>query len=145
MSRSKVNLKSEHSDSTGPHLFSSVHLFAGREFFEGTSHSPVHRETGSRQGESEKITSLYLYHSQHKVLLCLSRPCTVCVQKVKAPYADTSAICLCLRVSHRSSSSSSNTSFILVSPIPLVSNLLESQTCLQTMSLSTRVTGNIFT
>lgn len=34
-------------------------------------------------------------------------------------------MCLCLSVSHRSSSSSSNTSFILVSPIPLVSNLTE--------------------
>lgn len=57
----------------------------------------------------------------------LSMPCVyMCEKRVKDTHVDTSAMCLCLRVSHRSSSSSSNTSFILVSPIPLVSNLTES-------------------
>lgn len=42
-------------------------------------------------------------------------------------HVDTSAMCLCLRLSHRSSSSSNRTSFVLVSPIPLVSKLKEDE------------------
>lgn len=57
---------------------------------------------------------------ERNVYLCLQRD-----HWVKATHVDTSAMCLCLRVSHRSSSSSSTTSFIRVSPIPLVSKLQE--------------------
>lgn len=45
--------------------------------------------------------------------------------RIEGTHVDTSAMCLCRRVSQRSSSSSKTTSFILVSPIPLVSNLTE--------------------
>lgn len=41
----------------------------------------------------------------------------------KSTHWDTSAICLCLRLTHRSSSSCSRTSFSRESPIPLVSYL----------------------
>lgn len=127
------------------YLLSSVHLFASREFFQRTSHSPVltnkmdtRKECHEKSVEWKRrkfslrwltIGVAELFACNRGKYLCwrLPKECSS-DEKVKATHVDTSAMCLCLSVIHRSSSSSSTTSFILFSPIPLVSKLTRKAT-----------------
>lgn len=85
------------------------------------------RESQEKSVDECKRRSFTVYWSLRGIMSCGSfLPCVcTCDWKDKGTHFDTSAMCLCLRVSHRSSSSSRTTSFNLVSPIPLVSKLSE--------------------